>query len=548
MSRVNEDMASATNTRSGEKSKTEEDSEYPNNLQRMIIMTAMYLILFLVNLDTNIISTAIPRITDEFHSLNDIGWYGSAYLLTMCCFQLVMGKLYKLVPAKPLFLLCSGLFELGSLVCAAAPTSVAFIVGRAIAGVGTAGISSGIMVIMFHTVPQQQRPIYQGLFGATFAVASVIGPLLGGVFTDQVTWRWCFYINLPIGAVAIAIGIWLLRLRNQELEPWASGWLGRLLQLDPIGNGVLFPGVVCLILALQWGGAQYPWRDARVVALLVVSGVLLLAFVGIQIWKQDSATVPPRIVKQRSIAASLLFTFFNGAAMMILLYYLPLWFQVVKGVSATQSGIRLLPMILSTVFGAILAGVLISRLGYCNPFFILSSILMPIGAGLLATLLPTSGMSEWVGYQVILGLGLGVGTQQPLTVAQTVLGKADIAIGSSVMMFFRFFGSTIFLPVGQNIFLNSLVRNLSNLPNLDAEAVTSGGATDVRNLVSAEDLPTLLSDYNSALVNVFYLAAAISAVTIIGSVFVEWQSVQLSVQHTTASASKPDQEPATTTV
>lgn len=459
-----------------------------------------------------------------------------------------MGKLYKLVPAKPLFLLCSGLFELGSLVCAVAPTSVAFIVGRAIAGVGTAGLSSGIMVIMFHTVPQQQRPIYQGLFGATFAVASVIGPVLGGVFTDQVTWRWCFYINLPIGAVAIAIGIWLLRLRNQELEPWASSWLGRLLQLDPIGNVVLFPSVVCLILALQWGGAQYTWGDARVVALLVVSGVLLLAFVGIQIWKQDGATVPPRIVKQRSIAASLLFTFFNGAAMMILLYYLPLWFQVVKGLSATQSGIRLLPMILPTVFGAILAGVLTSRLGYYNPFFILSSVLMPIGAGLLATLSPTSGMSEWFGYQVILGLGLGVGAQQPLTVAQTVLGKADIAIGSSVMMFFRFFGSTIFLPVGQNIFLNSLVRNLSNLPDLDAEAVTSGGATDVRNLVSAEELPMLLLDYNSALINTFYLAAAISAVTIIGSIFVEWQSVQTPIQHATASGRKSDQEPAATTV
>ena len=151
--------------------------------------------------DQNIISTAIPRITDEFRSIDDIGWYGSAYLLTMCSFQLLMGKVYKFYPVKPVFLAGVLLFEIGSAICGAAPSSTVFIVGRAIAGLGSSGMFSGLMVIMFHTIPLQQRPIWQGAFGAVFAIASVVGPLVGGAFTDRVTWRWCFYINLPVGAV-----------------------------------------------------------------------------------------------------------------------------------------------------------------------------------------------------------------------------------------------------------------------------------------------------------------------------------------------------------
>lgn len=266
--------------------------------------------------DQNIISTAIPKITDEFHSLDDIGWYGSAYLLTTCSFQLVMGKVYRFYPAKPVFIGGIVLFEIGSAICGAAPNSTAFIIGRAISGVGASGLMSGTMVIMIYTVPLQQRPIYQGAFGAIFALGSVIGPLLGGTFTDKVTWRWCFYINLPVGAVSLIVTVLLLRLPDQKLDATAGGWVGKLKQLDPLGNLVFLPGIVCLILALQWGGTRYTWDSARIIVLLVLCGVLCLIFTGIQCWKQDEAMVPPRIVKQRSVLASTWFSFFSGAGMM----------------------------------------------------------------------------------------------------------------------------------------------------------------------------------------------------------------------------------------
>lgn len=318
----------------------------------------------------------------------------------------------------------------------------------------------------------------------------------------------------------------VLHLPSPKVDAQASGWLASLQQLDPIGNLVFFPGVVSLILALQWGGTQYSWKDARIIALLVLCGVFCLTFIGIQVWKQENASVPPRIIKQRSIAAAVWFSFFNGGGSIVLVYYLPLWFQAVKGVSAAKSGIMLLPMILASVICALSSGIIITKLGYYNPFMLLSSVFMPVAAGLMSTFTPGTGHSQWIGYQVLFGMGSGMGVQQPLTISQTVLDKSDISTGSALMLFTRFLGSAIFISVPENIFLNSLVSKLTNLPNVTPSAVMDGGATNLRNLASGADLDTLVLDYNSAIVNEFYMVVATCSLTMFGSVFVEWISVK----------------------
>jgi hypothetical protein len=329
-----------------------------------------------------------------------------------------------------------------------------------------------------------------------------------------------------------------LHLPNQKLDKKADGWVGKLKQLDPFGNLVFFPGIVCLILALQWGGTLYSWKNARIIVLLVLCAVLCVAFIAIQAWKKEDGTIPPRIVKMRSMYASMWFGFFSGSGMMVLLYYLPIWFQAIKGVSAVKSGIMLLPTVLSTVTGAISSGICVSRLGYYNPFFILSSVIMTIGAGLITTFTPSTSHAKWIGYQVIFGLGLGFGTQQPMNCVQTILGRSDIATGSAIIFFMRFLGAAIMLPVAQNIFLARLISSLTNLPGIHADTVINGGATEIRNQASGDDLNTLLSDYNAAIIDVFYIVVATSAITIIGSLLVEWRSLKKTAAEQAGKTSK----------
>ena len=438
-----------------------------------------------------------------------------------------MGKVYRYYPAKPVFLVGITIFEIGSVICGAAPNSTALIIGRAVAGMGGSGLFSGVMVIMSNTIPLQERPAWQGGIGGILAIGSVVGPLLGGVFTDRVSWRWCFYINLPVGAVTIFVAIFFLKLSAQKLDKPADTWIGKFKQLDPLGNLCFFPGTICLILAMQWGGTTYAWSDARIIVLFIIFGILTIAFVGIQIWKEDAASVPPRLLKQRSIAGSSIYSFFVGAGLVILPYYLPIWFQAVKDVSAIKSGIMLLPTFLSTVVGTVSSGIIVSKIGYYTPFFLISSILMPIGTGLMATFKPSTGAGGWIGYQVLLGLGFGFGVQQPLNVVQNVLQGADIATGTALVTFVRFFASAIFLPVAQNIFVQQLVNRLTDLSNVDVEAITGGGATDLRKLASNDgELKTLISDYNEAFVYVAYVGAATCAASMLGSVFIEWRSVR----------------------
>ncbi|KAM7206520.1 putative MFS aflatoxin efflux pump [Naviculisporaceae sp. PSN 640] len=505
------------------------DIVYPSGLRLFLLMASIFISMFLVALDRLIITTAIPQITNEFHSVTDIGWYGAAYLLTNCAFMLLMGKIYTFWSVKLVLLSSILLFEVGSTVCGAAPNSTAFIIGRAIAGLGSAGIMAGVIVTLVYAVPLHKRPKYQGMFGAVFGVSSVIGPLVGGAFTTGVTWRWCFYINLPVGGVA-AVFIFALLDVPERAETEVS--LGeKIQQLDLIGTSVFLPGVVCLLLALQWGGSEYEWGNARIIALLVLAGVLLLAFCGVQVYKPNTATIPPRIlIGQRSMLAGVWSTLCHGSSMMIFNYFLPVWFQAIKGVSALDSGIRLLPMILPLVIASILAGVLTSRFGYYTPFMILGSMLLSIGAGLLTTLNVSSGSPEWIGYQVAYGLGLGLMMQGPNIAAQTVLNKVDVPVGTSLMLFTQLLGGAVFIAVGQNVLNNQLLERLSHIAGFNPTLLTSNGATTLITQLPEGIRPAVLFQYNEALRKVFQVGLIVSCFTFLGAATMEWKSVKMHVQ------------------
>ncbi|KAG7097372.1 hypothetical protein E1B28_004722 [Marasmius oreades] len=439
----------------------------------------------------------------------------------------MFGKFYTYSSIKWTFIAAITIFEIGSLVCGTAPTSNALIIGRAVAGIGSAGVFSGALVIIAHSVPLRKRPMFTGIIGAMYGLASVAGPLLGGVFTDKVTWRWCFYINLPIGAVTLlVIALFFTaprRPKSSHIENWRDG----LKKFDSWGTVAFLPAVICLLLALQWGGTTYPWRNGRIIALFVIFGVLITVFVGIQVWKKDDATVPPRILTQRSIFAGSLFAFSLGASFFIMVYFIPIWFQAIKGTSAVGSGIDSLPMILSVVVASLVSGGIISVTGYYTPWMILGSILASIGAGLISTFKPDTTTGAWIGFQIIYGAGIGSGMQQPLMAAQTVLPLVDVPSGTAIIVFMQTIGGAIFISIAQNVFTNKLVSGvLKNAPGIDPGLVVGAGATGIKNAIPQEHFSAVVSAYNLALVNAFYVATAMSCLTFVASLAVEWRSVK----------------------
>lgn len=247
----------------------------------------------------------------------------------------------------------------------------------------------------------------------------------------------------------------------------------------------------------------------------------------IQYRQGEDATVPPRILKNRSVWAGSLYAFGTGSSFFLLVYYIPIWFQAVQGVSAVNSGIRNLPMLLAVVVASIFAGGMVTALGYYAPFMIAGTVLMSVGAGLLSTFSPSTASGAWIGYQIIFGIGVGLGMQQPMMAVQTALDIKDIPTGSSVVVFLQTLGGALFVSVAQSVFTNQLVASLQeNVPTLDPKVILVTGATNLQNTVPAELLSGVVAAYSTALTKSFVVSVGLAAFTIVGSVFIPWKSVK----------------------
>ncbi|KAI2623107.1 efflux pump [Hypoxylon sp. NC1633] len=488
----------------------EPDVKYLSGLKLTAVLTGIILVSFIMLLDMTIIVTAIPKITDEFSSLPDIGWYGSAYTLASAVLQPGTGRLYSHLNTKWTFLVFVAILEVGSLVCALASSSGIFILGRVIAGLGASGILNGSLTIIAASVPLVRRPAITGVVIGLAYMGSVAGPLIGGAFTEFVTWRWCFWVNLPIGCVAVGILLFAPIPKHSSSHINISSLL-RL--LDITGFFLLGIAVTMILLALHFGGNIFRWDSPLVIGLLCGGFAASVAFIYWERRLRDNAMIPLSLISRRVVWSSCIVSAFMTSTLLVHSYYLPIYFQAVRDVSPALSGVYLLPSILSQLASSALSGFIVSKIGYCLPPLLASGVVVAIGSGILSLLNPTTATATWVGYQILLGFGRGIGIQVPIIAVQADLASDMVPIGMSLVVFSQTFGGSVFLTVANLVFQEELRGSISRLTTESlADRVIDTGATAFRSVVPEEYIERVLKGYSEALSAVFYLSAALSLV------------------------------------
>lgn len=502
----------------------EDETKYPTGIQFWLIIICIALVLIFLGLDNSIVSTAVPRITDDFHTIADVGWYSSALRLCASSFAFMFGKVYTLFPLRPVFLGSLATYMCGSLLSATAPSSIIFVLSRAICGLGQAGVIQGAFYMLTHIVPLRKRPRIAGALGGIESIASIAAPSLGGLIVGTLSWRWCFWINLPTGALSFAVIAFALKF-DQDL-PSLTFWQ-KIVALDLIGNALFVPSLTCLFLAFSWAGTAYPWNSGKVISLFVVFAILLAAFVYLQYRKGDKATLPSRIVTNRSVVAGALFAACTNSVMNVFEYYLPTYFQTIREYTPVQSGYLMLPCLLGYLIAMVAHGVAVSAIGYYVPLMLLASTTMPIFAGLMTTFTPSTTVVKMVGYSAAMGFAGGIGFQGPQSAVQTALAEKDASLGLSVIIFAQSIGPAVSIAVAQTIFLNRLSENLQLLvPGLNPKAVDNLGLSDIKTLVGKESLEKALALFDTSLMQTWYLAVGLACLTIVGSITMEWGSVK----------------------
>ncbi|CAG8975255.1 hypothetical protein HYALB_00007955 [Hymenoscyphus albidus] len=469
--------------------------------------------MFLTLLDTTIIVTAIPRITTDFGSLADVGWYGSAYLIASCALQPLTGKIYSQFSLKYNFLAFLFLFEIGSAVCGAALSSKMLVIGRAVAGLGGSGLRNGALSIITECVPLSKRPPYFGVMMDLSLCGAAVGPLLGGVFTKYNSWRWCFYINLPIGAAAATL-LLAIRIPDAKAKKPMSV-ISALSTLDLVGFFLFAPCAIMFLMALECGGSKYAWSSGTIIGLFCGVGSIFLVFLGWEHRLGDEAMIPFSMVRRRAVWSSCLVIWFFFGGMMVYSYYLPIYFQAVKGTSPLASGVDILPLILSQMVAAVLSGGLVKKIGYYLPFSIASSILMAIFAGLITTFSVDTSTGQWIGYQIIGGFGQGLAMQMASYPQESpnICLEEHNAVALALIVFMQNLGGAVFLALAQTIFTTDLRSGLARFaPTVDVGMVEAAGATGFRALVDSVEVVGVLEAYNLAVTRNFFLAVVCAGV------------------------------------
>jgi len=472
--------------------------------RRLIIIGALLLGMLLAALDQTIVATALPTIAGDLHGLSHLSWVVTAYLLASTVSTPLWGKLGDLYGRKTFFQASIVIFLIGSALAGLSHTMLQLIAFRAVQGIGGGGLLTGAQTIVADVVPARERGRYQGLFGSVFGVTSVLGPLIGGFFVDNLSWRWVFYVNIPIGIVALAVVAAVL-----------PGHLRRAPhKIDYLGTVLLAGAATSLVLLTSLGGTTYPWASTPIYLLAagaVVCGALF-------VWAESRAAepvVPLHLFRNRIFSASSAVGFVVGSAMFGAIAYLPQYMQIVKGVSPTVSGLRLLPLMAGLLTTSIASGRLVSRWGRYRIFPIIGTAVMTVGLYLLSHLGVTT--STWLSslYMLVLGAGIGMSLQVLVVAVQNSVSYADLGAATGGATFFRSiggsFGTATFGAVFSNVLAGNLADSLKGLSLPHGVTAASGASPAVLAHLPAAVHLGYITGYATSLQTVFLVATPFGA-------------------------------------